>query len=106
MSKEKVLTMMGFGEKSRKIVSGEMGCRIAIQKKKAKLLIIAEDAAVSTKKTFEELANHHQIPYLFFSKKETLGAAIGKSSRSLIVISDDGLAETINQLIKKVLTTE
>ncbi len=100
MSKEKVLTMMGFGEKSKKIVSGEMGCRIAIQKKKAKLLIIAEDAAESTKKKFEELAIHHQVPQMFFGQKEILGAAIGKSSRSLIVISDDSLAETIEQLIE------
>ena len=100
MSREKILTMLGFGERSRKIVSGETGCRIAIQKKKAKLLIIASDASESKKTDFKSLATHHQVPILEFDYKETLGKAIGKSSRSAVAICDDALAETIDQLIE------
>lgn len=104
MSKERVLTMLGFGEKSRKIVSGSTGCRISIQKKKAKLLIISEDASQNTKKAFEDLVLHHRVPCLVFSQKELLGSAIGKGSRSLIVIIDDGLAKTIEKLINEITT--
>ncbi len=62
MNTDKVLTMLGFGERSRNIVSGETGCRIAIQKKKAKLLIVAFDASENTKTDFENLATRHHIP--------------------------------------------
>ncbi|SDY90632.1 L7Ae/L30e/S12e/Gadd45 family ribosomal protein [Tindallia californiensis] len=100
MNEHKMITMLGFASKSRNIVSGETGCRIALEKKKAKLLIIAEDATNGTKVLFERISAQQGIPYIFFGTKVELGRAIGKSARSTIVINDDGMADSITRMVK------
>lgn len=100
MNEHKIITMLGFASKSRNIVSGETGCRIALEKKKAKLLIIAEDATTSTKDFFGKISVQQGTPLIYFGTKIELGRSIGKSPRSTIVICDSGMADSIIKILK------
>jgi ribosomal protein L7Ae-like RNA K-turn-binding protein len=95
MNKNAICTLLGFAAKAGKIVSGETGSRVAVQKKKAALLILAEDAAESTVNDFELLAKHHSVKMASLLTKHELGMVIGKSNRSVLVITDKGFAKQI-----------
>lgn len=95
MSKSKILTMLGFAAKAGKVVSGEMGVRASVQKNKAKLLLVATDAADSTIKEFSLLAENYAVPCISGLSKQEMGMAIGKSKRSILVILDEGFASQI-----------
>ncbi len=90
-----IKTMLGFASKARQLVSGETGCRVAMTRKRAKLLILANDAALSTEKEFQLLADRHQVPVVKLMAMDELGMAIGKSNRSVLAVLDKGFAEQI-----------
>ena len=95
MNKSKMLTMLGFAAKAGKIVSGEMGVRASVQKNKAKLLLVATDAADSTIKEFSLLAENNAVPCISGLSMQEMGMAIGKSNRSILVVLDEGFASQI-----------
>jgi len=93
-----IRTMLGFAARAGKLVSGETGSRIAVTKKKAKLVILAEDAAESTQHEFMQLAERYQIPILKILTRQELGMSIGKSPRATIVVVDPGFAIQIKTI--------
>lgn len=97
MNKARVTTMLGFAARAGKIVSGEMGSRAAIKKNKAKLVMIAENAAESTVKEFLLLAESQDVSCFSGLSMQEMGMAIGKSNRSVIVVLDDGFASQIRE---------
>lgn len=92
MNREKVVTMLGFAAKAGKIVSGEMGVRVSTQKKKAKLMMVAIDAAASTKEEFSLVAEDNGVPCISILSMKEMGMAIGKSNRSILIVLDEGFA--------------
>jgi ribosomal protein L7Ae-like RNA K-turn-binding protein len=99
MSHHGVITMLGFAAKAGKLVSGETGTRAAILKKRAKMVILAEDAAASTVKEFLLLTEKHEIPLVQLLTMNQIGMAIGKSNRSVLAVMDQGFVTQIQ--IKK-----
>ena len=91
----KVYSLLGLAMKSRHLSSGEFQTEEAVKKKKAKLVIVSEDASDNTKKMFQDKCTFYQIPIVIFGKKEDLGRAIGKDLRSSLAICDDGLATAV-----------
>ena len=57
MNLSKVLTLIGFAYKSRKMVSGEGITLEAIKKNKVKLVFLASDASENTRKRMERSIN-------------------------------------------------
>jgi len=97
MNKEKTLTMLGFAAKAGKIVSGEMGARASVHKNKAKLMMIATDAAESTKEEFLQVAEKNGVTYISGLSMKEMGMAIGKSNRSILIVLDEGFAYQIRK---------
>lgn len=73
----------------------------AIRKKKAKLVIIAEDASENIKARFRALAESNRIHVLEYADKDTLGRWIGKGERSLLAVCEKGFADKIWLLYKE-----
>ena len=94
---EKMYGMLGLAQRAGKIASGESAAEANIQKQKAKLVIIAEDASEGTKKAFFSLCSYHKAKYLVMGEKIRLGIALGKSPRSVVVILDNNFAKNIAQ---------
>ena len=98
MKQDSVLSMLGLAKRAGKIVSGEFSTEKAIKEKKAKLVIVSEDASNNTKKLFTNKTNFYNVPLVFYGDKDSLGHGIGCEMRTSIGILDEGLA---NAIIKK-----
>ncbi|EQE42933.1 ribosomal L7Ae/L30e/S12e/Gadd45 family protein [Clostridioides difficile P3] len=81
-------------------MSGDDSTLLDLKKGKVNLILIAEDASNNTKKLFKDKSTFRNIPYLFFSTKEEIGFAIGKSPRAVVGIKDENFSKKIIELIE------
>ena len=106
MENNKVYGMLGLAAKSGSVVSGGNSCEIYLKKRNIPpLLIIASDASENTKEKFLSLAIKKGILYKIFGKSEELGKYTGKDNRSVLIITNNGFAEsitaTLDSLVRK-----
>ena len=99
MKNDGILSLIGMAKKAGKVVSGEFSTEKAIKEKKAKLVIVANDASDNTRKWFTNKTDFYKIPLRFYSDKENLGHWIGCEIRTSVAILDEGFA---NAIIKKI----
>ena len=90
---------LGLAQRAGKAFSGEAGAEAHLNRGNVKLVILAEDASDRTKRSFEELAAHRKTPVIIAGTKVKLGLALGKSPRSVIVITDEGFARRLEQFL-------
>ena len=95
----RVLSAISLCKKAGKIVSGEFSVLEAVKKKKAKLVIVSEDASENTKKLFSDKSGYRAIPVLLYGTKESLGRAIGAKNRAVVAVTDDSFK---NMIIKQI----
>lgn len=90
---------MGLSTKAGVLVFGTDACVDVIKRKKAKLVIIANDAAIRTKKNFELLCQDFEVPMYIWGETEEISKAIGKSNKVVIAIKNKNFAEQIIKMI-------
>lgn len=90
----KVRSLLGMARRAGLISSGESQVEALLKKKKGHLLLIAEDSPGASSK-FSQWANDIKIPVLIEGSKQELGAAIGLSSRAIVLVMDKGFAQAI-----------
>lgn len=95
----KSYNFLGLAQRAGKAISGEAGAEAHLHRGKVKLVILAEDASDRTKRFFSDLAANHKTSVLIAGTKLKLGLALGKSPRSIVVITDDGFARRLEQLL-------
>jgi ribosomal protein L7Ae-like RNA K-turn-binding protein len=95
-----VKNLIGLAQRAGKLLSGEGTVESAIRRGKVKMLILAEDASANTKKVFINLAGGAHIPIHVFGTKIELGAAIGKSHRSVVAITDINFVRGLKPYLK------
>lgn len=95
----RVGALLGFAQAAGKIASGEEAARLALRRGKGRLVIVAADASPATQKRFRLLAERMRVPHFVAGTRESLGAAIGKAWRSVVVVMDPGFASTIRRAI-------
>ncbi len=96
-----IYRMIGFGQRAGKLESGNLAVKDALIKKKAKLLIIAEDAPERLRHEFTSMAESKNIPAVIYGSKEKLGRLIGKSPRSVYALTDDGMVRGILGVLER-----
>ncbi len=89
---------LGMAQKAGKAASGDVAVRGALKSGKAKVLVLAADAAPNSKKEMRYLAEQAGVPVLELLSRAELGYAIGKAQRAAIAIIDSNFA---NMLLKK-----
>lgn len=100
------MSMLGIAARAGSIVSGEFSTEKAIKEGKAYLVIVATDASGNTQKRFWDMAAFRGIPIYQYGEKETLGHFVGKEFRASLAVTNEGLAHSIEDKLKKMLTTE
>lgn len=95
--KDKVLSMLGLATRSRNVVSGGFATEQAVKSGKASLVIIAEDASGNTRKKFDNMCNFYKVPCVFHGTKDVLGHSMGKEERSVLAVTDEGFADSIQK---------
>lgn len=87
--------------KAGKLSFGTDMCIENIKKKKAFLIILAEDASDNTKEKFQKLAELYQIQIVCFGEKDILSKSIGKVDKVVFAILDKGFSDKILQMLKE-----
>ncbi len=94
-NRQKLLNLIGLATKAGKTASGEFSTERAIKTRKARLVIISEDASDNTRKSFTNMCTYYKVPVYCFGGKGELGHAMGKELRSSLAVTDEGLARAI-----------
>ncbi len=102
MTNQRLLNLLGLAQKAGKVVSGEIAVEKSIKYGQAKLMILAEDVSFSSKKNYLHLAELYKLPYFVKLSKQELGTSIGKHARSAIVLTDDGFAQSVLNIINDI----
>jgi ribosomal protein L7Ae-like RNA K-turn-binding protein len=97
MANNNVAFALGLAQKAGKVASGDFAVRSALKSGKAKLLVVAEDAAPNSKKDMYYLAEVAGVEVVELLTRDVLGYAIGKAKRTAVVITDTNFAKMINK---------
>ena len=92
---DKVFSLLGLAASAGRIAAGGFSAEEAVKSRKARLVLIAEDAQSNTVKKFTDKCTFYKIPFRFYGSKEALGHAIGRESRACVAGTDRGFAESI-----------
>ncbi len=106
MKPDKVLSMLSIAAKSGSVASGEFSTEKAVKEGKAYLVIVAADASENTQKMFSNMTEFYEVPMYLYGDKETLGHFVGKEFRASLAVTNEGLARSIEEKIRQMLTTE
>ena len=96
---KKIFGLLGLARRAGKISFGTESSLETIEKKKAKLVIIAEDSSDRTKKNFKDLCESKNIPIRIFEKIENLSKSIGQVNKAVYVIKDENFARELIKII-------
>lgn len=92
---DRVLQQLGLAARAGRIAAGGFSAEEAVKSRKARLVLIAEDAKANTVKKFTDKCTFYKIPFRFYGTKEALGHAVGREERACVAVIDRGFAESI-----------
>lgn len=95
----KIYGYIGLSMKAGKVSFGTDSVVESIEKKKAKLIIIASDCSERTKKNFEKIAIESHIPIIVYGTVDEISKSIGKENKAVIAIKDTSIAKEIEKVI-------
>lgn len=93
------LNLLGLAFRAGKCTIGEESVIKDIQRKKAKLVLIAKDTGPQTRKKVMDKCGSYQIPYKIADDRDTISQAIGKTGRVVIAITDKGFADKLKSML-------
>ena len=99
-NQNRALSMLSIAAKAGKVQSGGFLTEKAIQEGVAYFVIIAEDASGNTQKKFMDKCKYYEIPYTIAFDSTTLGRQIGKQERTVLAVTDAGLAKQISDTLE------
>lgn len=97
--KNSYLNLLGLAYKAGKCSLGEETIVKDIRKKRAKLVLLANDTGPQTHKKLSDKCKSNDVPLIIADDRETLSNALGKSHRVAIAILDAGFAAKIKSLL-------
>ena len=74
--------------KAGKLAFGTEAVIESLEKRKAKMVLMANDCSDRTQKKFQEITEKHQIPLFTIGTTEEISKAIGKDKKSVVSIKD------------------
>ena len=96
---EKVLTLLGFAKKARKLVAGANAVQRSILFGKSSLVIVTNDAGDSIKNKMSRLCEENEVIYIVFGNSSDLSKATGEENKVVFSVEDLGFAKSIIQKI-------
>ncbi|GAB6190235.1 50S ribosomal protein L7ae family protein [Marinitoga arctica] len=103
MNEQKIVNLLGFASRMRKIIFGKDNIREYIRnpKRKNKFIIIASDVGESIKEDTIKRCQSHHVPYVLLKnyKKEKLGRALGKDEISVVGVLDENIVNGIKEVV-------
>ena len=100
MNDTKIYNLLSMAQRANKVASGDFAAVKAVQERKARLVIVASDAAEESKKKYQHLADEADIKLFYLFDREELGHCIGKEFRAVAAILDKGFADALTKLFE------
>ncbi|GAB4072577.1 YlxQ-related RNA-binding protein [Barrientosiimonas marina] len=97
--KNNYLNIVGLAHRARQCSLGEDAIVQDIQKRRAELVLLANDVGPRTRKKITNKCHTFDIPYNIVDDRDTLSNAVGKSQRVAVAILDAGFATKIKSLL-------
>ena len=94
-----ILQLMGLALRARGLVAGEEVVADAVAAHRARLLLVAEDAADGTVRKVQNLSAGRLPVMTVPAGKETIGGALGKGSCAVAAVLEGGFAARIGGLL-------
>ncbi len=95
---EKILSMIGLAHKAGRVEIGEEPVGSAARAKKARIILVAGDAAASSVRRAMGFANAGSCLCLIVPvTKEELGRALGRTSCAMAAVTDIGFADALTK---------
>lgn len=95
MKRSKVESYLGFAAKARKISTGYNTCLFMMEKRKIKLLILAEDLSENSREKMTAAADKQGVPYRIYGKIEDLSHMTGMEGKGIFGLADGNFAKVI-----------
>ena len=93
---ERVLSLLGLAHKAGRVEIGEEPVGSAARAKKARIILVAGDAAASSVRRAMGFANAGSCLCLVIpATKEQLGRALGRTSCAMAAVTDIGFADAV-----------
>ncbi|NSL51143.1 YlxQ family RNA-binding protein [Calidifontibacillus erzurumensis] len=99
MNDKRWMSLLGLCNRAGQLISGEELVVREIRKGKAKLVILSNDASANTAKKISDKCQYYQVPLKKVNDRFTLGQAIGKDTRVVVAVLDDGFAKKLEELL-------
>ena len=100
MNENKIYNLLSMAQRANKVVSGDFAVVKAVQERKAKLVLTANDAAEETKNKYQHLADEAGVKLYYLFDREELGHCIGKEFRAVAAVIDKGFADALVKLFE------
>ncbi|MDR2530466.1 MAG: ribosomal L7Ae/L30e/S12e/Gadd45 family protein [Oscillospiraceae bacterium] len=96
MNNDKVLSFLGLVKKAGKLEIGEESCGAAQRSGKARLILVAADAASGTAKRASNYAEWGKTPLITLRyTKDELGDMLGRRVCAVLAVTDRGFAAAL-----------
>ncbi len=95
--KDKIYGLIGLATRARKIAYGNDAVMDCLKQKKAKLVVITEDASEKTRKNMQYVCQKNNVKIIIFGKKDKLSHIIGKDNKVVIALKEKNIADEIEK---------
>ena len=95
--KDKIYGLIGLATRARKIAYGNDAVMDCLKQKKAKLVVITEDASEKTRKNMQYVCQKNNVKIIIFVKKDKLSHIIGKDNKVVIALKEKNIADEIEK---------
>jgi ribosomal protein L7Ae-like RNA K-turn-binding protein len=101
MLNSKLTGYLGFAAKARKLQTGYNTCLSLIERRKVRLLIVAEDSSPNTIKKMTQKCESSGTDCRIFGSKDELSKVTGGSGNGIFAITDGNFAKVIKEEIDR-----
>jgi ribosomal protein L7Ae-like RNA K-turn-binding protein len=94
-------SLLGLCQRAGRLASGELAAEQALRRRRAVLLLVAQDVSERTREKYLQLARSSGTPCFLAGTMEELGLAAGKSRRAALAVQSADFARGIRGLLEK-----
>ena len=98
MNEIKLKNLLGLVQRAKLLVSGNFAVHEALKSGRVKAIILTTDASIATVTEFENICSGKNIKIYHALTKEMLGQCLGKNSRAVAAILDEGFTRSIEKI--------
>src|SRR5699024_2536875 len=98
--KNRYLNMIGLAYRAGQCSIGEENIIKDIQKRRAHLILLANDIGMQTKKKLIDKCETYKVPYMIVDDRETLSQSIRKTNRVALALIEKGFVTKIQSLLR------